>query len=227
MEDLDLLRRAKYSLKHEGLRNTLLKLPPLIADYLFDFKYGVDTCKAVHLHELTIKSNNKDRGNFYKATRVLPLRKLFQIISNKIPSDRIFVDFGCGKGRALLIASEYDFKKVRGVEFAEELSKIANDNIAKYKTKTGTATEFKIICSDASLYKIKPDENVFFIFNSFDEVVLQKVLENIAESLKAYRRNILIVYYNPCHSSIVEQQPFIKESERLSLYTDEVVIYSN
>ena len=62
-----------------------------------------------------------NRGYPYKATRVLPLRKLFCIIKGMIPVDSIFVDFGCGKGRALLIASEYNFKSVRGVEFAHEL----------------------------------------------------------------------------------------------------------
>ena len=60
MGNMSIFARTKYSLKYQGLKGTLSKLPPLIVDYLFDFKYGIDTCKATELQELTIESPNNE-----------------------------------------------------------------------------------------------------------------------------------------------------------------------
>ena len=44
-----------------------------------------------------------------------------------------FIDFGSGKGRVLLIASGFPFKAVIGVEFAEELHRVASrERASKY-----------------------------------------------------------------------------------------------
>ena len=43
-----------------------------------------------------------------------------------------FVDYGAGKGRVLLLASEHPFAAVGGIEFAEELHDDAVMNIAQY-----------------------------------------------------------------------------------------------
>src|SRR5687768_7586014 len=39
-----------------------------------------------------------------------------------------FVDVGCGKGRPLLVASEFAFQRIVGVELAPHLAKIARAN---------------------------------------------------------------------------------------------------
>ena len=45
--------------------------------------------------------------------------------------DFTFIDLGCGKGRVLLMASDYPFKKIIGVEFMPELHRAAQKNIAR------------------------------------------------------------------------------------------------
>ena len=44
-----------------------------------------------------------------------------------------FIDLGCGKGCMLLIAAQFPFRQVRGVEFAPALQAIAEKNIAVYR----------------------------------------------------------------------------------------------
>jgi len=46
--------------------------------------------------------------------------------------DFTFVDLGSGKGRVLLMASHYPFKRIIGVEFIPELHQVAQENIRKY-----------------------------------------------------------------------------------------------
>ena len=43
-----------------------------------------------------------------------------------------FVDIGSGKGRTLLMASEFPFKRIVGVELMEELHRAAEENLRAY-----------------------------------------------------------------------------------------------
>src|SRR6478752_3089102 len=60
---------------------------------------------------------------------------LFEQIMQALPIDVsqfTFVDLGCGKGRVLLMASDYPFKRIIGVEFMPELHRAAQKNIVGY-----------------------------------------------------------------------------------------------
>ena len=115
-----LFKRLKNSIKQNGLGMSILKLCLPIYDFGFDMRYQIDTCKWANLDSLTIKGDNKDHGAKYQPTRIIRLRKLFSHIRPLIASNSVFVDLGCGKGRALCIASEFGFREVIGVEFAHE-----------------------------------------------------------------------------------------------------------
>lgn len=220
-------KRAKISLRQQGLWATIFKFYILIIDFYFDIKYETDTCRKIKLDNLTIESYNRERGVDYQVTRVVPLKKLFNNIKLMIPADSLFVDFGCGKGRVLLIAAQFGFREVRGVEFAHELCEIAKNNCAVYKAKTAVRTEFQIIESDVVDYVINTDENVFFMFNPFDEMVLRKVLNNIATSLKVQPRRTLIIYYNPKYGNFIEQHDNFIKSEDFVFWGYNFTVYSN
>ena len=44
-----------------------------------------------------------------------------------------FIDLGSGMGRAVLVASEFPFRRVVGVEISAELHAIASDNARRYR----------------------------------------------------------------------------------------------
>lgn len=221
------IRRLKYSIRHFGLRASLLKILLLVIDLYFDNKYGTNTTRPIRLRDLTIKSCNKKKGVNYQATRVKPLRVLFNKIQLMIPPDSRFVDLGCGKGRALLIASQFGFNEAVGVEFSSELCTIANNNCDVYKAKTSTDTKFKIIESDVVDYRIKKNDNIFFMYNPFKEVVLGKVLNNITSSLKKFNRPALIIYCNPKYGYLIETHDSFVKSGDFTIAGFEFSIYSN
>src|SRR5437660_5385663 len=167
---MSLVRRLYSSLRSQGIGATVFKLRALALDYLFDLKYGVETCSWSELPRLTVESDNKGRGYGYRPTRVLPLRLLFKSIRPMLAPGSVLLDIGSGKGRVLLVGSEFGFRAVRGVEFARELCQIAKRNIVRFRGKTGTPTEFEIIETDAAQYRIREDENVFILYNPFDDV---------------------------------------------------------
>ncbi len=222
------LKRTRTSLRSQGLTETVLKSYSIIADHLFDIWYGIDTCKWAELSDLTIHNSvNREKGYPYQPTRLVPLRKLFNVINSIIPPDSVLVDFGCGKGKVLLAASEFGFKEVRGVEFAHELCEIAEKNCAVYKARKGFITEYRIIECDVTDYDINTDENVFFMFNPFDETIMAKVLCRIAASLQVKHRPILVIYYNPKYAHVIEQRDAFGRLREFNFWGYKFTVYSN
>jgi hypothetical protein len=104
----------------------------------------------------------------------------------------------------LLIASEFGFRKIRGVEFARELCEVAKKNCAAVASGTRDQLEWQITEMDAAKYAVRPDETVFFMFNPFDEAVMEGVLDNVTASLRDRPRRALVIYYNPRASGVIE-----------------------
>jgi hypothetical protein len=92
----------------------------------FDRRLGVDTSGTIHPAEMDVDSSNllyavsyrgSDPESFTRALEILPLAYgNFQ-----------FIDFGSGKGRAVLLAAEFAFAKIIGVEFSEQLHRVAQE----------------------------------------------------------------------------------------------------
>jgi len=126
-----------------------------------------------------------------------------------------------------MAASEVGIREVRGIEFAHELYEIAKKNCAQYKTKKGFPTTYRIVEGDVIDYAINPDENVFFLFNPFDETVLTKVLHNITASLQAKPRRVWIIYYYPDHANVIEQQGSFSRLQEFMTWQHRFRVYSN
>lgn len=219
--------RLKESLGRDGVGATLVKVYALVLDYWFDFRHGTDTCAGLELSDLTIKSENKDKGQAYRPTRVLPLRKFLAAIKPLLPKASVLVDFGSGKGRVLLVASEFGFREVHGVEFAHELCEIAETNCAASAAKSGTATRFRVVEADASKYPIQPDENVFFLYNPFAASIVAQVISNIAASLQAHPRKIFIAYLNPRCAQTVEQRTEFARLKEMNFWGNHFIVYAS
>jgi tRNA G46 methylase TrmB len=94
----------------------------------FDELYGTDTAGSISVENLQIRSVNRKHGNPYEP---MPTRTFEKLLKNvKVQhNDYVFLDLGSGKGRTLLLASNYPFKRVIGVEYALDLHMAALKNI--------------------------------------------------------------------------------------------------
>jgi SAM-dependent methyltransferase len=217
------IKKILLKIKHVGIIKTCKILFSSIFDLYFDAKYNIDTVSWVSLSELDVEEDQKKHAVLYQGSRVLPLRNLFKEL--KIPSDKVFVDIGCGKGRVLIIAATFGFKDIKGIEFSPKLCALAEKNILKYRTKTKSNTHFEIINTDAALYHFNDDEDVLFLFNPFDEYILKKVMRNLADSIKRNARKVLIIYGNPFHRTIIEQHLNIVNAKNFKSWEFDVAVY--
>ncbi len=99
--------------------------PPLVQDS-FDLRHGTDTGGIEPLWKFHIRSSNRSFGFCYQPTDEKELVDAVNFLSEDLRAFT-FVDLGCGKGRALLVASNLGFEQVIGVEFARELNETVID----------------------------------------------------------------------------------------------------
>jgi Histone methylation protein DOT1 len=114
-----------------------------------------------------------------------------------------FIDLGSGKGRTLLMASEYPFKKIVGVELIAELHCAAEENIRAYRSPTQRCVQIEAVCADACEFIFPETPLVLYLFNPLPEAGLGRMIRNLEESLEQWPRPVWIVYHNPAMDSIM------------------------
>ncbi len=117
----------------KGIRKLIILSISYCYDYLYDRKYKLDIYSHLPKDKLRLNKNELKESGHYQQTNIFPLRKLFRALA--IPKGKNIIDIGSGKGRVLLIASEFGFKKAIGVEISKVLHDISEKNIKIYKTK--------------------------------------------------------------------------------------------
>jgi SAM-dependent methyltransferase len=181
-------------------------------DYLdrqFDRKYGVDTGGQHFPSELDIDSANRAQAIQYEPS---PIRTLRSALSN-LPSDLsefVFLDFGSGKGRTLLVAADYNFKRIVGVEFARDLHRVAEANIRSYRSARQQCFQLESVCLDATLFPLPPEKLVLYFYFPFKDEVMSQVIDNIERSYRQQPRTMLILYYYPQLAHLLDARPFLR-----------------
>ena len=111
--------------------------------------------------------------------------------------DFTFVDLGSGKGRTLLMASDYPFRRIIGVELLPSLHQIAQENVRQYKSESQKCFALESICADATAFPLPTDPLVIFLFNPFPESGMRQVVANLEQSLREHPRPVFVLYHNP------------------------------
>jgi len=109
----------------------------------------------------------------------------------------IFIDVGSGKGRTLLMASDYPFRRIVGVELLASLNHAALDNLKKYRSDAQKCFAIESICGDATEFLFPLEPIVLFLFNPFPESGLRHVIASLERSLREHPRKICVLYHNP------------------------------
>lgn len=209
---INLCIRISKSVQKRGLRATFELCKNELARNIkiwrsLDRIHGTDTSGSIPLEKLDIACVNRLHGTQYQPTPTRVVERTLRSLRVR-HEDYVFVDFGSGKGRVLLLASLYPFKRVIGIEFAPELHMAAIANISKFKNRKQVCFQVDSVCIDAADYEIPSEPGIFYFFNPFDEVILKKVLTNIKRSIECLPREFHFIYYNPIHAHLFEELGF-------------------
>lgn len=173
-----------------GIRATLERQLSRAYWRRFENRRGVDTAGSIGEEELGVV----DCGFGYEPIDYLTLRQAFATLPGTC-RDGIFVDFGCGKGRALMYAAMRGFRTVCGVEFNEQLATTARSNLSCLAEAEPGCWE--VVHGDARDFFVPDEATVLFFYNPFGGQVLLQTLENVRRSLRRNPREVYIVYALP------------------------------
>jgi SAM-dependent methyltransferase len=120
-------------------------------------------------------------------------------------SDYTFVDIGCGKGRAVLLASELPFLEVIGVELDTALAATATANLQSWRATHLSAAPTRILCADASSFAIPSTPCLLYLYNPFATPLVAALIEQVLCSFRDHPRTIVIVYVNPAADHLFAQ----------------------
>ncbi len=142
---------------------------------------------------------------------------LFREMMTALPIDFrefTFIDIGSGKGRALLLAAQYPFRKIMGVELLRDLHCAAEENIAAWRVQSPDrqGASIEALCMDAREFIFPKTPLVVYLFNPLPETGLRQLVRNLEESRRGAPREIWIVYHNPLlESALAESTLLVKE----------------
>jgi SAM-dependent methyltransferase len=177
----------------------------------FDRRHGTDTTDLASLSELDIASDSLRHGEEYEPTPLRTFRRAIRRLPVTELGNHVFIDLGCGKGRALLAASAFRFKRIIGVEFAAELCAIATRNIATYERSTRRRLPITVVHQDAAAFELPAENCVIYLFNPFDEAIIGKVVASIEIWASRYSKKAYVVYLNPRHADAFVGCPRLRE----------------
>jgi SAM-dependent methyltransferase len=181
----------------------------------FDRRYGIDTCGIQDdLAALGAGGEHLAEANGYEPVQFRVFRAIMRACGID-PRGYVFVDFGSGKGRALLLAAQYGFKRIIGVEFAPKLHQVAQRNVEAFCRRRPLAGgRIELHCGDAVDLEIPDADALLCFYNPFGERVLRKVAANIERSFRERPRKLLIAYRNAVHSHVFDELAFLRPAAR-------------
>ncbi len=110
----------------------------------------------------------------------------------------VFLDCGSGKGRIVLAAARFPFRRVIGVEISPVLTRIAERNLEAARPRL-RCRDVGFVTVDATAYEFPDDLTCLFVYNPFVGTVLAAVVENLRRSLARAPRRLALIASNPDH----------------------------
>jgi SAM-dependent methyltransferase len=164
----------------------------------FEWRLGIESEAIVGRDELGF---DRKECNPYAASGYGVVRSALG--SLRLRTDDVFLDFGSGMGRVVIIAATFPFRKVIGVEIADQLNSIARRNIVRARGLR--CHNIELITADATKFDIPQDVTVVFFNFPFTVDVLRVVIANLRQSLLDVPRDLSLISIAPIESTFAHE----------------------
>jgi len=192
-------KRIGAAWREGGARRAIRVLADRIGDFCWERRAGIDTGGLIPIETLVA---NWDGFHDYFPSSRRTFHRLMQHVDIQAGRD-VFLDIGSGKGRALLMAAQYPFKRIVGIEVSAELSVAARRNLARWSGRRA-CSHIEIYTCDAAEFPIPNDATVLYFYNPFHGPTLHAVFDAIARSQASAPRRLWILFNNTKHLRSLE-----------------------
>jgi predicted RNA methylase len=179
------------------------------ADY--DWDYHVNTTSAaVGWHDRLLAVFH----SAYQPTEPAAFHEMMEALRRQTGidfRDFVFLDVGSGKGRTLLMASDYPFRRIIGVELLPSLHQIAQENLSRYRSELQECFRVESICADVADFVLPTESLLLYLFNPLPEHGLRRLLADLQQNLQDHPRAVYVIYYNPLLEYALIQAPMLRK----------------
>lgn len=180
-----------------------------IESRLFDLRWRVDTAGMLSPEALAGDEASNAFSAGYEATPAGDFHAMIRTLGIDA-AQHSFLDLGSGKGRALLLASHYPFRKIVGVELSERLHRTALRNLRRYANPGRVCHDVRSVWGDALTFEPPTGPTLVYMYNPFRGEVVTRVLENLYRAERATTRPITVLYYQHSELKTVCDLPFVR-----------------
>lgn len=174
----------------------------------FDQRYGVRTSGLVAGRDLKSGQSSDRHITAYYGIAPSVLEALVgrwrRSRPQAPPEEFTFLDIGAGMGRAVLLASQMEFRQVRGVELHPTLAAQARRNLRLWRAAGLERSSARISCRDAVSMLLPAGPTLAFLFNPFGAPVLRRLLAAWRKQLLARPRPLDLIYVNNEQEAVLQ-----------------------
>lgn len=187
----------------------VIPAPPV---HPFDAHFGTETGGLIPATDLRTGATADRFVTAYYAVSPSIFRSLLDLWQTRceppFPLDRYtFVDIGCGKGRALILAAENPFEEVVGIELNPGLAAIARANLAAVGRRFDPLAPVRLIEGDALVSPLPASPTLVFLFHPFEAPAIQRLLRIIEAQFATRPGHLDVLYVNAEHASLLDRSP--------------------
>jgi hypothetical protein len=169
------------------------------AERAFEARFGVQTSARIPLEDLGLAAADRI---WHDPSDWIALRRVLGGLG--VGRADVFLDFGAGMGRALLVAGGLPFRRVIGVELSDRLAAAARENIDRCRPRL-TARDFEVVVADAVDYEVPDDVTVAYFYCPFLGETFERVLDRLLASVDRFPRVVRLVYNYPVeHNRLID-----------------------
>lgn len=168
--------------------------------------YGIDTSGVVQVENIHPDQNLQSQIIAYVGSQPSIVRRGLSALGDS--RDYVFVDLGCGKGRATTVASEFPFRAVMGVELSAALAAMARANADTIARQFPERPKVTIAEANVVDFPLPAPRLVLFNYHAFGAELIAKILAKCEAALASGElQHMFFVYYNPVHAEAFDASP--------------------
>jgi hypothetical protein len=177
--------RFRYALKRQHAINLA-----------FDHRHGTDTAGEIDLEKTGVSREAAATGNMvYRSGWEADFRAAIAWLPIDF-KNFTFLDVGSGKGKLLMLASDFAFDRIVGVEYAPGLHEVAQANLARYSAPSQQCHRLECVLGDALDYRLPAGPLVCYIFNAFEPSTMARVMKKIEADFTSRQAPAFLIYSN-------------------------------
>lgn len=180
----------------------------------WDRKYNVDTRGLIEMDDVEVVGPNKEGGYTYVGSSP----SIFRFVSKSFPpnwKDYTFVDVGCGKGRAVMLASLHGFDVIQGIEFAPLIAQVGAQNLIDFSGRKPSS--WSIVNADATTASFPLGRPLLvYCYSPFKIEVWEKFLPALAKTREANNNMpmCLVLVGTPAAADLIRDSGMFRETAR-------------